>query len=739
MEEVELGNRRYHLEQIADQHRYATQLNDLLKATTLNNIAFVIYHRGMFREALTHLETAQSLEGRYGIQSPAVAINLCVLQNAVQNYDLATQYALLAIDMLRRTSSASSPTSSPKTAAAKKQEEQADQHDGWRGQDPQEATGLAPTTFEEKKKLWGAAWHNLAVAQLQLADPKSEQQNSNVRLMFENSISATIELLGREHPMSRAVVESYRIVRKALHERGAYKPQRQLVTGSEKGVPMLHTYFSEEALQTQQASAGPRYSAYTGKRIAAPSHRGNAIRESKQLSVLLHTKEHIKYVEKIDSDPYTQQSPNETSSPSYGSPTTSRALTTAGSNGMLVSPRVAQQQRNTAMVREQALSSRKLSRGTPSAPTNTNTSLPPLSNSARGHSSSGRGGAAPLTTILSRHHQPPSVNSKGFFVGSNNAPLSAGARKNQMAQRALGGSMLQGNLALAVALYSNPHPLSSTITAPPAAPGSRSGAAPNNSNQYYYNAAFGGLSTTPGNSPRAPASGSKLPPQRLPTLTTSQQAIHAPPQQQTSSTSSHPGTSFVPAPPPPQQQGGNNGPRPPSSQQPFNRSSRGSHRPSQQQQPAMAGMLIGDMWVEAPIAPPRAPFRTNSPHTTNKELAVDDSKPPSPPQGSAGSPPNSVRGRASVVLSSPGSPSANSGGKSATSPSSPYNSPPYPQQLLAPDPSQRVVDPSRFAHPAGATPTSDTNDILSATNEKERELVDEQRRRSAVGYVEPEL
>ncbi|RNF16036.1 uncharacterized protein Tco025E_05317 [Trypanosoma conorhini] len=195
-----------------------TRLMDTLRSTTLNNLGVVECHRGQHRQALSHFEAARQLEERWGSASPSVALNTCAAYNALGMYDKATAAAVETIDMLR---------------TLKLQEESGNAatlpgDDG--GSRSLQGTGIAVAT-SENKVLWGAAWHNLAVAQINTARyTKDPAEHSNAAVLFQNAMRATQELLGRDHPMTKSVTETYRTVRDVLRSYGVYKQHHTMLT-----------------------------------------------------------------------------------------------------------------------------------------------------------------------------------------------------------------------------------------------------------------------------------------------------------------------------------------------------------------------------------------------------------------------------------------------------------------------------------------------------------------------------
>ena len=551
------------------------QLIDQLKATTLNNISFVVYHKGLFRQAIAHLEAAQELEGRWGIQSGVSAVNACVLYNAVGQYAVASQYALQGIDILRRDAAAAA------------------------------ATGQGS---DERSKLWGAAWHNLAVAQLQLADPTSPLENSNVLFMFENSMQACQELLGKQHPMTRAVTETYRLMRSELISRGAFKSRTQNKTASSTGVPTLHTYNSD-------AQPASRKSAYTGRRLGPASQRGSERREHKQLSVLLVSQDHARYVEKIEAEPFVKSTSGRRAN--TASSNEGRLIVLPGS-GVLTAPDPAEAALNSKII------ARRLMQGLPSGPDVGANKYTPSSSSGRVSNSLQQFRRRSLTSAA-----VASPEGKGAYLHKHG----------------LQGVSLRGNLALAGSLYANPHPLTNS----PRKPTTAGSSTPRGGGGYVplpptsAHGSMRGPSTRSGNYPPSSA----FPPStgkssvRLPRLV----PHHLGEPVNASSGSQPPMRRAFDTPPSTSYPGGDSNdapfaPRPPASSPP--------HTSPRHE------LLMGDMWVEAPVNAP-------SPH------------------GSSYS---------SFDVRAGGNYNAADGGGTA-----------YQQQLYAIDDEDRVVDPTRYAHP----------------------------------------
>lgn len=196
--------------------------SDELRSTTLNNLGVVECHMGQHRQALTHLDVAQTMERQWGIHSPSVCLNICAACNALQMYDRASAAALDTIHLLRQ------------QAKALEVQQQMEQQQQQPMDDPNgtSSSWKAPNTSEVENNnvLWGAAWHNLAIAQLNSADGNDLSEYTNALVMFQNAMKATSDLLGMEHPMTLAVHETYRAIRADLRRSGAYKQHRTLLT-----------------------------------------------------------------------------------------------------------------------------------------------------------------------------------------------------------------------------------------------------------------------------------------------------------------------------------------------------------------------------------------------------------------------------------------------------------------------------------------------------------------------------
>ncbi|KAH8613117.1 putative Tetratricopeptide repeat [Trypanosoma vivax] len=211
---------------------------DTVRATTLNNLGVVECHRGQHRQALSHFEAARQLEESWNSASPAVALNTCAAYNALGMYDKATAAATETINMLR-------------TLVLQKKEAnslpviQAAPTDG--ATSLLQGNGLS-VSGSDNRTLWGAAWHNLAVAQINTAKSGNDlSEYTNVVALFQNAMRSTQELLGHDHPMTRRVTENYRAVRDALRSHGVYKQHHTLLT-----VPTRPVNPQEESYEMEQ-------------------------------------------------------------------------------------------------------------------------------------------------------------------------------------------------------------------------------------------------------------------------------------------------------------------------------------------------------------------------------------------------------------------------------------------------------------------------------------------------------
>ncbi|CBH12677.1 hypothetical protein, conserved [Trypanosoma brucei gambiense DAL972] len=195
---------------------------DAVRATTLNNLGVVECHRGQHRQALSHFEAARQLEEAWSAASPSVALNSCAAYNALGMYDKATAAAMETINMLRRLFAQQEFRGSPTG-------EVASTPGGSCGAQPQ-SDGMNVAS-SDNAALWGAAWHNLAVAQINTAKSSTDlSEYTNAAALFQNAMRATQELLGYDHPMTKSVTETYRAVRNALRTHGVYKQHHTLFT-----------------------------------------------------------------------------------------------------------------------------------------------------------------------------------------------------------------------------------------------------------------------------------------------------------------------------------------------------------------------------------------------------------------------------------------------------------------------------------------------------------------------------
>lgn len=248
------------------------QMLDQLRATTLNNMGVTECRRGQPRKALSHFEGSRQLEEKWNIASPSVVLNTCAAYNTLQIFDKSTSAALETIEMLRTlelqkkwtkkqtkqgekerrmglgllrdvsyapssvsskahgsgltgggrrgvslASSAMVPKTSAQRLAAKEEKAMLN------------AAAFPTVARSENAALWGAAWHNLGVAQLNIArQAKDPSEYSNALAIFENAMRTTYDKLGIHHPMSIDVTATFRHVRGLLLKNGAYKPHRTM-------------------------------------------------------------------------------------------------------------------------------------------------------------------------------------------------------------------------------------------------------------------------------------------------------------------------------------------------------------------------------------------------------------------------------------------------------------------------------------------------------------------------------
>lgn len=226
----------------------APQLLDQLRGTTLNNMGVVECHRAKPRQALSHFESARQMEENWNMSSPSVALNTCAAYNALGMYDKATAAALETIEMLRtlelqrtrakKLAAAAPPAGATATATCSRSIAFTPMNSATHEQKEEEDDMLKAATSpqiadSDNRALWGAAWHNLAVAQLNTSRdaPRREiSEYTNALTVFQNAMRATQEQLGCQHPLTKAVTDTYRDVRRALHQRGAFRQHHTLMT-----------------------------------------------------------------------------------------------------------------------------------------------------------------------------------------------------------------------------------------------------------------------------------------------------------------------------------------------------------------------------------------------------------------------------------------------------------------------------------------------------------------------------
>ncbi|CBZ23525.1 conserved hypothetical protein [Leishmania mexicana MHOM/GT/2001/U1103] len=223
---------------------FPAPLLDELKTTTLNNMGVVECNRGQPRQALSHFEAARQLEENNGMASPSITLNMCAAYNALRMFDKATAAALETIDMLHSLALQRRRNRRLNASATALLGDSGLPWNGSRGgamdvaKDGDmsttdlllEAAAAPKIADSQNEALWGAAWNNLAVAQVNTArGSKDTSEYTNALSLFQNAMRATQELLGMQHPMSKAVVETFRSVRRALRYHGAFKQHRSLL------------------------------------------------------------------------------------------------------------------------------------------------------------------------------------------------------------------------------------------------------------------------------------------------------------------------------------------------------------------------------------------------------------------------------------------------------------------------------------------------------------------------------
>ena len=193
--------------------------SDRLKAITLNNLGVVNCHKGQPRKALEHLEAAFALESRLGVTSPSTTLNLCAAHNAMKHYEKATQFALQTIEALHK---------------------------------------VPPHELEEHKVLWGAAWHNLGIAQLNTAG-NTLTESTTVFSIFRNAMKATQDLLGPKHPMTVAVHQTFRELRDKLKTRGVFNQHHTFPALNDREKELTVTLVGPDHYKYQQTTSNLAY------------------------------------------------------------------------------------------------------------------------------------------------------------------------------------------------------------------------------------------------------------------------------------------------------------------------------------------------------------------------------------------------------------------------------------------------------------------------------------------------
>ncbi|CAJ1016983.1 hypothetical protein Q4I30_001128 [Leishmania utingensis] len=273
-------------------------LLDELKTTTLNNMGVVECNRGQPRQALSHFEAARQLEENNGMASPSIALNMCAAYNALRMFDKATAAALEAIDMLRslelqrrrnrRLTAAAAASLDGRGGGAM---DSAKDGDTSTMDLLLEAAAAPKIADSQNDALWGAAWNNLAVAQINTArGSKDTSEYTNALSLFQNAMRATQELLGMQHPMSKAVVVTFRSVRRAFRKYGAFKQHRSLLRA-----PLPPVDPREQEWEEAQGEVMPGH-----------TRHGTLLQQRQQLTITFRGEVTggQKKVERLDSTPY---------------------------------------------------------------------------------------------------------------------------------------------------------------------------------------------------------------------------------------------------------------------------------------------------------------------------------------------------------------------------------------------------------------------------------------------------
>eukprot|EP01063_Lacrimia_lanifica_P025795 TRINITY_DN3377_c0_g1_i1.p1 TRINITY_DN3377_c0_g1~~TRINITY_DN3377_c0_g1_i1.p1 ORF type:complete len:1005 (+),score=298.57 TRINITY_DN3377_c0_g1_i1:56-3070(+) len=154
------------------------------EAATLTNSGYVAKLMGDLDEAAHYLERALEVEAQYGAPQPTTTLNLAVVLNSKGVYNRARDLSKLALALL--------------------EEKEASEH-------------------PPPPQVWVAAWHNLAVSQL-WATNKALNVDT-VWEHFRTAVRLAKESLGRQHPLTREVVESFRAAKRSWQATKVSKQQ----------------------------------------------------------------------------------------------------------------------------------------------------------------------------------------------------------------------------------------------------------------------------------------------------------------------------------------------------------------------------------------------------------------------------------------------------------------------------------------------------------------------------------
>ena len=167
-----------------------------LISITNNNIGYVMKLKGSLDAAAGYVESALKIEYQLNKPSASTTLNLTAVLNAKGLYNKARDLAKLTLDLLNE----------------------------------EEANGSPAST-----ELWVAAWHNIAVAQLHATTGVLSAEV--VWNQFATGQKIALKGLGKNHPLTKAITESYKSAKASWLRTKLNKGKRREVPQQSKNIP----------------------------------------------------------------------------------------------------------------------------------------------------------------------------------------------------------------------------------------------------------------------------------------------------------------------------------------------------------------------------------------------------------------------------------------------------------------------------------------------------------------------